>query len=271
MKKRPLIILSLLTILMLLSGCGVLNKLSTINDVDSMNGWMFQYNDATNDYSLFFGLQNSSGQWISADANVAIKIVNDNDEVVYEGQKHVTPSDFGTYSSQIAGERYMANVIIPAKDIKEGTAESGKVYFTVTGANFGFNEANCEALYCLPLADINITICNLPVEIEQKGYNGKLESKIAITEATYKIENNGMSSRADFEIRGEKLDGEDGMASMNVFAYRLLDSEGYLVDSGQVMLDPSLKVGDKFKDDSLTVYDLTPGESYTLEFVPFEY
>ena len=271
MKKRLLTILSLISILMLLSGCGVISKLSSINDVKTMNGWMFQYNEGTDDYSLFFGFQNSSGQWVSSDANVSIKIINNNDEVVYEGQKNITQSDFATYSSQITGERFLANVIIPAAEIKEGSSASGTVYFTVNGTNFGFNEANCDAYYCLPVAEINITICDLPIEIEQKGYDGKLQSKIVITEVTYKIDNNGISSRADFEIRGEKIDGKDDKISMDVLGYRLLDSEGYLIDSGQVLLDSSLKVGDKFREDSLKVYDLTPGESYFLELAEYKF
>ena len=39
--------------------------------------------------------------------------------------------DFSYYSSQAAGEQYLANVRIPAAEIKAGTSASGKVYFTV--------------------------------------------------------------------------------------------------------------------------------------------
>ena len=42
-------------------------------------------------------------------------------------------------------------------------------------------------------------------------------------------------------------------------------SEGYLEDSGTVMPD-GIQEGDKSKDDSLMLYGLISGETYTLSF-----
>ena len=55
----------------------------------------------------------------------------------------------------------------------------------------------------------------------------------------------------------------------DIVSYKLYDSEGYLSDSGQIYLGTSLSVGDKFKDDSLTIYDLMPGETYTLQLLDY--
>lgn len=44
------------------------------------------------------------------------------------------------------------------------------------------------------------------------------------------------------------------------------DSDGYVVDSGEVIIDKTLGKGDKFQDDSLMIFDLVPGEEYVLTF-----
>ena len=38
-----------------------------------------------------------------------------------------------------------------------------------------------------------------------------------------------------------------------------------MVDSGDLYLE-DLSVNDKFKDDSIVVYDVVPGENYTIKF-----
>lgn len=72
-------------------------------------------------------------------------------------------------------------------------------------------------------------------------------------------------------LSGEKTFGKGGNLSYDIISYKLLDSEGYLVDSGQVYLGTSLNTGDKFRDDSLVVYNLTPGETYTLQLLDYSW
>lgn len=73
---KKLLMIPIIAIL-LLSGC------SSVASVDTMKGWSFQYNDGTEDYSLFFGLCDSNDNYLSENAAVDIKIVNENDEVVW--------------------------------------------------------------------------------------------------------------------------------------------------------------------------------------------
>lgn len=104
-----------LVIALLLSGCG-----SSASRVETLKSWSFQYNEGTSDYSLFFGLADKNDKSLSADVDVDIRIVNDADEEVYAGTKSVSPDDFSYYTSQAAGEQYLANVRIPAAEIKAG-------------------------------------------------------------------------------------------------------------------------------------------------------
>ena len=123
-----------------------------------MKGWTFQYNQGTNDYSIFFGLCDKLENYTSADCTVDIEIVNDNGETVYSGTKEITSNDFGNYSNVIAGQRYLANVRIKEDEITPGSSSSGTVYFTVTGEYFAFEQANCSAYSCLPVSDIELTV-----------------------------------------------------------------------------------------------------------------
>ena len=143
--KRFFLVSGLL-IALLLSGC------ESASRVETLNNWSFQYNEGTDDYSIFFGLADKNGKPLSADADIDIRIVNDENEEVYTGSKSVSTDDFGHYTSQVAREQYLANVRIPATEITAGKSASGKVYFTVYKEDvIQFEEVNCDALYCLPM------------------------------------------------------------------------------------------------------------------------
>ena len=84
-----------LLIALLLSGCG-----SSAPRVETLNNWSFQYNEGTDDYSVFFGLADKNDNPVSADVNVDIRIVNDENEAIYTGTKAVTSDDYSYYTSQ---------------------------------------------------------------------------------------------------------------------------------------------------------------------------
>ena len=139
----------------------------------------------TDDYSLFFALCDESDKYLSADVDVDIRIIDDNDNLLYGGTKSVLKSDFGYYSSKNDGEQFLANVRIKSSEIKEGTSVSGKVFLKVYKNDVvRFDEVNCTALFCLPIKDVSVVVEELPIEISVKGYDGKVESKIKIEEVS---------------------------------------------------------------------------------------
>ena len=165
-----------LVIVLLLSGCG-----SSASRVETLKSWSFQYNEGTSDYSLFFGLADKNGKPLSAGVDVDIRVVNDEDEEVYTGTKSVSPDDFSYYTSQAAGEQYLANVRIPAAEIKAGKSASGKVYFTVYKENaVQFDEVNCDVLYCLPIEDVQVTFDSFPLDLKVKNFMGSTASVVQI-------------------------------------------------------------------------------------------
>ncbi len=237
-------------------------------DITTLKGWSFQRNPGTNDYSLFFGLLNSYDEYIAADVDVDIRIVNDIGEEVYSATKSVTVDDFDDYESKAAGVQYLANLRIPASDIKDGKSNNGTVYLTVyKDDTVRFDEVYCSALYCLPVADIQVTAKELPVELNVKSFDGSIESTLTITDFSYTYEKE-YTSRLKITFSGQKTYGDS--SSYDIISYKIYDGEGYLIDSGNVYL-MSLDAGDKFRDDSIVVYDITPGEEYTLQFVEYDW
>lgn len=255
-----------LVIALLLSGCG-----SAASRVETLNSWSFQYNEETDDYSLFFGLADKNDKPLSAEVDVDIRIVNDEDEEVYTGTKSVSADDYDYYTSQIAGEQYLANVRIPASEITAGKSASGKVYFTVhKDDEVQFDEVNCEALFCLPVEDVQVTFDSFPLDLNVKDFMGNTESVIQIQGAEYKFEKE-YSPQLTITITGEKKSGSSNSGSgYDIISYKLYDSANYMVDSGNIYLS-SLSAGDKFKDDTVVIYDVTPGESYTFQLSEYSW
>jgi hypothetical protein len=262
MKKFSLILVLLL--ILNLHGCSLVPTVATAYNVETLQGWSFQYNEGTNEYSVFFALLTKTDRYVSADVDVDIRIVNDDGAEVYNATHSISKDDFGYYTSQVAGEQYLANVRIPASKISAGTNASGKVYLTVYKGDFlRFDEVNCTAMYCLPTMDVQLMADDLPTEINVKGYDGKIESKIKIDQVTY-VYDKEYTSQLEITISGEKTYGETS-SSYDMIAYKIYDSQGYMIESGNIYLR-NLVAGDKFKDDTIVVYDVTPGEAYTIRF-----
>lgn len=260
---------SVLLLLFILLPCGC--AFSASDHVETLKGWTFQYNEGTNDYSVFFGLLNSKDEYIAADVDADIRIVDENGNELYAATRSVSRADFSYYTSQIAGERYLANIRIKAADIAEGTSTSGTVYLTIYKENsVRFDEVSCPASYCLPIKSVTLETETLPATLEVKGFDGKTESVLQVTDVAYDFDSS-ISPKLNVTLAGVKTySGENALykSTYDIISYKLYDSGGYLVNSGNVYLR-SLAVGDKFKDDSIVIYDITPGEAYTLKLMEY--
>ena len=141
MKKKTKVIIGIVIVLVLVI---IIGKISS-HRVNTLANWSFQYNDSTDDYSLFFALCDTKEREVAASGKVSIRIENENGQVVYEGKKAFDKSDFGTYDSKAAGEHFLADVRIGTDEMAEGSSENGTVYFTVSGSDYVFDEVRCEA------------------------------------------------------------------------------------------------------------------------------
>ena len=262
----------LFLLIFLICGCSVPALTSyEVNNVETLKSWSFQFNEGTDDYSLFFGLLDKNDEYISADVDVDLRIVNEEGEEVYNGTKSVYKDDFGYYTSQIAGEQYLAELRIPAEDIVSGKSTNGTVYLTVyKDDTVRFDEVSCSASYCLPVSDVEFIFDTLPLSIDVKGYDGSIESTIQIDNITYSFEKDYIP-QVNIIVSGAKIYGKTNSSpSYDMISYKLYDSEEYLITTGFIYLT-FLDQGDKFKDDSIVIFDITPGETYRLILCEYDW
>lgn len=156
--------------------------------------------------------------------------------------------------------------------------ENGNELYAATHAvskkenSIRFDEVSCSASYCLPVKSVTLEAEPLPATLAVKGFDGKTESVIQVTDVSYHFDGS-ISPRLNITLAGVKTHSNENTLYKSVYdiiSYKLYNSGGYLVDSGNVYLS-SLAVGDKFKDDSIVIYDVTPGEAYTLKLMEYEW
>lgn len=266
MKRISALIIAVM--FLFLSGCSFKSKLNLQNkNVESLKGWIFQYSEATNTYGLFFGFLDGSGKYISADADVDIRIVNDADEEVYRAHKSVTKRDFAEFSSEALGEHYLAKITILPEEITAGKSADGKVYLSVyKDGDFAFDEVNCTAFNCLPIAEVSVVGENLNTAISVKDYSGKVVSELKIEEVTYTFDK--LISAINISVSGTKISGDKNNTYDNI-SYKVYNSGGFVVDSSSIYVN-NISAGDKFKYDSIWVYHAVPGETYKIVFEEYK-
>ena len=143
------------------------------------------------------------------------------------------------------------------------------MYITVYKADIVlFDEVICDAFYCLPIGDVQVTFDTFPLDLRVIGYDGITESIIQINDVSYKFEKDYLP-QLKITISGEKTYGKSN-SGYDIISYKLYDNEGYIIETNNIFLK-SLNEGDKFKDDSIVIYDIIPGESYTLKLVEYDW
>ncbi len=268
MKKLSLSLV-LLLLPLLLCACALFSD----HRVETLNSCSFQYNEGTDDYSVFFALLDRRGKGLAADVDADIRIVDENGNELYSATRSVTKKDFATYSRIAAGEKFLANVRIEASEMAEGTSASGTVYLTIhKNGVVWFDGVDCAALFCLPVKGVTVNAESLPVEVAVKDYSGKTESIIRIDDVTCDFDS-GIIPTLSITLSGVKTyasSKSDYGSSFDMIRYKLYDSGGYVVDSGSIILS-SLAEGDRFRDESILLFDVKPGESYTLKLMEYDW
>lgn len=130
----------------------VITLIFFINGSNENSLWMsdsrFQYYEEESNYVLLFELLGEENDVISADndyptsGNVDIRIVNDNELVVYEETISYTKEDFEYWLDDNGVERYYVSIYIDPNEILSGETSIGTVYFTVYGDRFSFDETS---------------------------------------------------------------------------------------------------------------------------------
>lgn len=118
-----------------------------------------------------------------------------------------------------------------------------------------------------PKVSVNITT-PLPKEFHNYNYKNNITDTINITDVTYSIEER---YSGDYKLilyfTGEKTydAGGSGQSRTAKVSIKITDSDGYVVESG-TFYSPSLKIGDKFRNEEKIIWDLKPG-TYNIELL----
>ena len=230
----------------------------------------FVYDEDTDEYILRFGLTSSASKYLSTYGRLSVRIVNNDDNLVYSTTYDLTPDDFTNWSNLYV-TKYLFSMRIPAADITEGETKNGKVYIKLVTPWCEFNEGYVSVSN-LPkhsvVDDCSLELSETPRELINYYYAEVPDTKFRVDNITYEFEENS-DGTVDLILyfSGEKTYDNDGdnYSSYCYVDYKIYDAEGYVVESGYTHSD-SLKVGEKQKNIKETIYSLAPG-AYKLELL----
>lgn len=233
--------------------------------VEWLSEYDFFYYEDDASFVLLFELADEDKVPMAASGAAKIKIVNGDGVTVYEEMRLFETADFGEWTYNGTEEKYLASIYIDPDEITKGASSEGKVYFTIFGLGYSFEETTLNA-YDLPIKPFEIQLPKLPANVNYLSYDGSIYTTTKVTGIQYEIV---YGNSLCISFSGEKVYDCDGETATNscYFRWKLYDSDGYLIDDGMVSRY-GLQVGDKFKGEEAYVFDcIEPGESYKIVVV----
>lgn len=112
---------------------------------------------------------------------------------------------------------------------------------------------------------------DLPRELScSRSFSDKTVYSVNIEDAQFSYSDEGLHrSKLTITVYGTVTYVESSYlnySGINQFAYKICDSEGYIVEKGVFSLD-EYAVGDRFKEEFDCYFEAEPGETYTIEFI----
>ena len=226
-----------------------------------------QYVEAERRYVIWFGLQTEMGRYVSASGVAAVTIKDTAGIVRYNGEIRFTENDFSERTDgQWEGTRYLCGLRLNQDELADGMASNGELLLQVRLDSGEVLPETVVMISDLPSIQMNIGVPQLPATFQDNAYS--FTNTVTITQLTYAVKN-GYDGTASVEFDVIlKLDAKTKKIEESDYihvGYKLYDSEGVVVGSGQIFAGP-VGVGESIKD-SFTIWDLDPRETYTLKFL----
>ena len=242
-------------------GCSVESK------VEYLTNRSIQYDDAGRYHTLFFTLTDKKDKVVKSPARIDVRIVNDSKQTVYSKSVDIDKDDYGKWSSKLAGDQILASIRISDSEIQKGDSSDGTLYFKVSLSNGVYFEESSLSVYNLPFTSVaektSIKLPVVPLEYKGFGWSSNVTERFQITSIRSEIEGSYDNKTVSITlfIAGEKTYDYFGNnnSSIGLVAYKLIDKEGYVVDSGNFYVN-QVKVGEKFRDAKAIIYSIQPGE-----------
>lgn len=215
-----------------------------ITDSKSVKTMSHSVIDYSDDITINITLKDEDGYSVQVPVYVYVKIVDNNGHVLF--------------NDTLIKKSSQSKVSIHFDDMILGYTNVGTIHYQVYNDYVTFGEISKE-LDCLPWT-VDLELPELPDTIWYNLYSSSTACKI--TEITFKVSGDNMY----IYFTGEKTYDSKGSSYSNScqIGWKLYDSEGYVIDDG-ICYTTSLKTGEKFKNESITIFDLIEqGESYRL-------
>ncbi len=230
-----------------------------------------QYDEATGKNQVLWSISKGTteGDYIAIDATVHIRVVNNSGDTVLDKDYAVTSDEYHTGTNTFDHTPILYGWLnIDEEDYIKGNTDEGTLYLSATLDNgSSFSEAAYSITH-LPLKSLNIKLPDLPLTINNYYYEETPQRIIQVINADIEyVSNDDASITAELIVKATmtyNAEGE-GHSDSTSIGYKLKDSEGTVVDSGEMFIDP-MCVGETVKD-SMSFYELDLNESYTLEFI----
>ncbi len=222
----------------------------------------FFYYERDNVYVIRFSLKDKDKNRIASPCTVEAQLVNAEGTEVYSIKKTLSMTgDFSTWtwSSKLFQDRngIYGTIYISPNDILKSKSAKGTMLIKVYLDKYiSFAEKTIDVDE-LPTIDTSVIFPQLPKTISDKSYGNT--AIIKITNMTYKYNNTTLK----IYLTGELDFTWYEVSRMYHVGWRLIDEEGYIVKSGQLLTD-SLGWHDKFKNKEIIIFDVEPG-LYKLE------
>ena len=223
-----------------------------------------QYNEADEQYVIFFGLQDQNKNYMDGSGTAEITIKDSNGNILYSQNILFTSSDFTSWTNTTwDNSRYLCGLFIDRSDIQGSTSTSGTLSLKVI-MNDGvwFDAYNCS-ISSLPEKSVHIVLPTLPTEVAYNSYD--CVNILTIKNITYTSSlNYDGSASVTFTILVTLTakSSDKNESSSTQIGYKLYDSDGVVVDSGTIYVTP-LAEGETARETE-NIYDLNPNETYTL-------
>ncbi len=228
------------------------------------------YDSANERHRVFWSFSVGEGDnYIKADATIHIKIKNNNDEIVFKRDFNVTEKHYTTWTNNFwDSDRLLGCLYIKDTEIEKGTTDSGKIFISADAGTSHFSEDSIN-ISNLPIKDFDITIPDLPCEVKEYDYKGKISKKGEIQDFEISVgyvRNDGKIS-ANYNIKYKMTYNADGKNKTDYahIGYKIKDSEGVVIASSSILVG-EMSEGETIKENGYISGDFILGEKYTVEF-----
>ena len=208
--------------------------------VETMSHSVSEYSD---EIYINITLKDGDSYSIQIPVYIDVKIVDDNGSVLY--------------AETVIKKSSQDKVTIDYDKITNAITNTGTLYYTVYSDYVSFDTVSKE-LEKIPWT-VTIELPNVPQTISYTGYSA---SSCKLTGITYKVSGDNVT----FYVTGEKTYDKNGSSYSQSckIGWKLYDQDGYVVADG-TCYTTSLTVGEKFKNEDFTAYDvIEQGKTYRL-------